>query len=164
MEFSVYYKEEEKKISIDFKDGKYRLNDGKKEEIFDVVFINNHTLSLIHNGKSILVRVIEDGSRKIVLLGGEEFIFEGGQEKESAFQSKEKTKVIENIIKSPMPGSVVKLNVKEGDEVKEGDILVIVEAMKMENELRASGDLKVKKIFIKEGEQVEGFAPLIELE
>ncbi|TES92460.1 MAG: acetyl-CoA carboxylase biotin carboxyl carrier protein subunit [Candidatus Cloacimonadota bacterium] len=164
MEFSVYYKEEEKKISIDFKDGKYRLNDGKKEEIFDVVFINNHTLSLIHNGKSILVRVIEDGSRKIVLLGGEEFIFEGGQEKESAFQSKEKTKVIENIIKSPMPGSVVKLNVKEGDEVKEGDILVIVEAMKMENELRASGDLKVKKIYVKEGDQVEGFAPLIELE
>ena len=63
-----------------------------------------------------------------------------------------------------MPGSVVKLKVKEGDEVREGDILIIVEAMKMENELRASGNMKVKKIFVNEGDQVEGFSPLIELE
>jgi len=164
MKFSVYYKEEEKKITVDVRDGKFKVNNGKKEEIFDVVFINNHTLSLIHNEKSILARVIEDDSSKIVLLGGEQFIFEEAQEKDTAFQPEEKTKVIENIIRSPMPGSVVKVNVKENDDVKEGDILVIVEAMKMENELRASGDMKVKKIYVKEGDQVEGFAPLMELE
>ncbi len=164
MKLSVYCDGEEKEISVSFKDGRYRLNVGEKDEIFDAVFIDNHTLSLMHKGKSILAKIIQDGSKRIIHIGGEEFIFEESREKESTFQSKEKTSVIENIIKSPMPGSVVKLNVKEEDEVKEGDILVIVEAMKMENELRASGNMKVKKIYVKEGDQVEGFAPLIELE
>lgn len=164
MEFNIFYKGEEKKISVDLKKGKYWVSDGEKEGIFDATFINPQTLSLMHNGKSILAKIIDDGSRKFVILSGEEYIFEEGKERDIEFQTKGETKVLENIIKSPMPGSVVKLNVKEGDKVNDGDILVIVEAMKMENELRASDNMKVKKIFVKEGDQVEGFAPLIELE
>lgn len=163
MDFNVYYKGKEKKLSVEYKDKSYIITDGKKKETFDAVFIDSNTISLINNGNSILANIIKDGSTTTVFIEGEEYIFEEAQEKEKEFQSESKSDVLEKIIKSPMPGNVVKINVKQEDKVKKGDILVIVEAMKMENELRASGNMKVKKIFVKEGQQVEGFAPLIEL-
>lgn len=64
---------------------------------------------------------------------------------------------------SPMPGNVMKINVKEGDEVHYGTILCIVEAMKMENNIVAKGDAKVLKINVKEGEKVDTKTVLIEL-
>ena len=164
MEFNIYFEEEEKEISVNHKEGKYTVKEGETEKVFDAILVNPHTLSLLYDGDSILAKVIEDGTKKIVLIEGEQYVFEEIKEKDIEFQIEGKTHVLENIIKAPMPGSVVKLKVKEGDEVREGDILIIVEAMKMENELRASGNMKVKKIFVNEGDQVEGFSPLIELE
>jgi glutaconyl-CoA decarboxylase len=64
---------------------------------------------------------------------------------------------------SPMPGNVMKINAKEGDEVHYGTILCIVEAMKMENNIVAKGDAKVLKINVKEGEKVDTKTVLIEL-
>lgn len=64
---------------------------------------------------------------------------------------------------SPMPGKVIKVNVKEGDDVKEGDILCVVEAMKMENNIKAMTSAKVKKVFVVEGEKVDVKNILIEL-
>ena len=65
---------------------------------------------------------------------------------------------------SPMPGKVVKINVKEGDEVKEGTIMMVVEAMKMENNIVAAGKAKVKRIFVEEGQMVDNKLQLLELE
>ena len=67
-------------------------------------------------------------------------------------------------VTSPMPGKVVKLLVKVDDEVTAGQGLVVVEAMKMENELRASRAGKVKAIHVKEGQPVEGQETLLTLE
>ena len=64
---------------------------------------------------------------------------------------------------SPMPGKVVKINVKEGDEVEEGTIMIVVEAMKMENNITATAKAKVKKILVEEGEMVDNKKQLIEL-
>lgn len=58
-------------------------------------------------------------------------------------------------IKAAMPGLVVKVEVKEGDRVRPGDGLVIVEAMKMENELRAPQQGVVKQIFVHKGMTVD---------
>ena len=63
-----------------------------------------------------------------------------------------------------MPGKVVKINVKEGDEVEEGKIMIVVEAMKMENNITAAGKAKVKKIFVSEGQRVDNKMQLIMLE
>ena len=65
---------------------------------------------------------------------------------------------------SPMPGKVVKINVKENDEVKEGTIMMVVEAMKMENNIVAAGTAKVKKIFVTEGQMVDNKMQLLQLE
>jgi biotin carboxyl carrier protein len=58
-------------------------------------------------------------------------------------------------LKSPMPGLVVAIEVKEGEMVKVGQGVAIVEAMKMENELKAKFDGKVKKVRVKPGQAVE---------
>lgn len=57
-------------------------------------------------------------------------------------------------ISSPMPGTILSVNVKPGDMVKRGDVLFILEAMKMENEIMASHDGKVLKIEVQNGASV----------
>lgn len=58
-------------------------------------------------------------------------------------------------LKAPMPGLVVEVSVKEGEEVKQGDRLVVLEAMKMENILKAPADAVIKKIHVTKGNAVE---------
>ncbi|MCF6169638.1 MAG: acetyl-CoA carboxylase biotin carboxylase subunit [Bacteroidales bacterium] len=60
----------------------------------------------------------------------------------------------ENLLYAPMPGKVIKINVKAGEQVKRGTILLVVEAMKMENNIIASSDATVEKVNVKEGEMV----------
>jgi propionyl-CoA carboxylase alpha chain len=62
----------------------------------------------------------------------------------------------------PMPGLVVSVAVKEGQEIKAGETLAIVEAMKMENVLRAERDLTVKKINVKQGDSLAVDAVIME--
>jgi len=66
-------------------------------------------------------------------------------------------------IKAPLPGNIFKLNVKEGDSVKKGETLLIMEAMKMENNILAEFDGVVKTVKIKEGDVVLQNDILIEL-
>ena len=65
---------------------------------------------------------------------------------------------------SPMPGLLIRLNVAEGDEVKAGEELGVVEAMKMENSLRAAEDSKIAKVLVVEGESLVVDQPIIEFE
>jgi biotin carboxyl carrier protein len=67
-------------------------------------------------------------------------------------------------VTSPMPGKVVKILCAAGDDVAPGAGLVVVEAMKMENELRAPRAAKVKVVHVREGQPVEGQETLITLE
>ena len=67
-------------------------------------------------------------------------------------------------LKSGMPGKIIEIFVKAGDEVKAGKPLLIMEAMKMENEMRASSDVKIKQVRVKQGDSVESGAVLIQFE
>ena len=58
-------------------------------------------------------------------------------------------------LKAPMPGLILSILVKEGDEIKKDDKVMILEAMKMENVLKATGEGKVKAIKVVKGERVE---------
>ena len=71
---------------------------------------------------------------------------------------------IKHELNSPMPGAIVKINVKEGDDVKKGDVLIVLEAMKMENELKALADCKVQKILVEEKMSVDKNHLLIKFE
>ncbi len=56
---------------------------------------------------------------------------------------------------APMPGKVIKVNVKPGDDVKAGDVLIVTEAMKMETNIKAKADAKIGEVKFKEGDKVE---------
>ncbi|MFO0587761.1 MAG: biotin/lipoyl-containing protein [Polyangiaceae bacterium] len=70
----------------------------------------------------------------------------------------------DGLVTSPMPGRVLKILVNEGDTVAPGTPLIVVEAMKMENELFAEREGKVAKVFVTPGTNVEGGAKLIEIQ
>lgn len=73
--------------------------------------------------------------------------------------SKEK----ENHIKSTMPGKIIGLKVKVGDKVKEGDLILVMEAMKMENEMRSVLNGVVKKVAVKKNQTVEADTVLVSI-
>ena len=64
-------------------------------------------------------------------------------------------------VKAPMPGSVLEIKVKVGDTISEGDVLLVLEAMKMENELTASQGGTVADVLVKKGDTVNSGDPLI---
>ena len=70
----------------------------------------------------------------------------------------------DNGLTSGMPGKILKVLVKEGDQVEEGTPLLIMEAMKMENEMKAPASAKIKKILVATGDNVETGAKLIEFD
>ena len=65
------------------------------------------------------------------------------------------------VVKSPMPGNILKINVSQGQAVKEGDVLIVLEAMKMENEIVAPKAGSVAQIAVTKGQVVETGTPLI---
>ena len=67
-----------------------------------------------------------------------------------------------NNVRAPMPGLIIDLKVKDGDVVKPGDTLLILEAMKMENIIKAPGDATVKSVKVAMGQGVEKNQVLIE--
>jgi biotin carboxyl carrier protein len=67
-------------------------------------------------------------------------------------------------VKAPMPGKVIQILVKEGDSIEKGNGILILEAMKMENVLKAESDCVIKKILVKTGDSVEKNQILIELD
>ena len=66
-------------------------------------------------------------------------------------------------VNSPMPGTIVKVNVTAGKNVKSGEVLVVLEAMKMENEIMAPHDAKVLQVLADVGTKVDTGTPLIVL-
>jgi len=64
-------------------------------------------------------------------------------------------------IKAPMPGSVIDVKVKPGDIVQDGDVLIVLEAMKMENELTSSIAGTVTEVLVKKGDTVNSGDPLV---
>ncbi len=65
------------------------------------------------------------------------------------------------VITSPMPGNILKINVAQGQHVNEGDVLIVLEAMKMENEISATKSGTVAQINVTKGAVVETGTPLV---
>lgn len=65
------------------------------------------------------------------------------------------------VVKAPMPGNILKINVAPGQKVEDGDVLIVLEAMKMENEIVATKSGTVAQVAVSKGAVVETGAPLV---
>ena len=135
---------------------------------FSVEFIQyeHNQLKIMLNGRTEIVYCsVDDEQKTIVNFHGLNFTcFRTDQLNDTMDYACKESVNDKSRLVSPMPGKVVKINVKEGDVVDDGTILMVVEAMKMENNIMASGKAKVKKLFVIEGQMVDNKMQLLELE
>ena len=126
---------------------------------------DGHQLKLMLNGRTEIVYCsVNEEQHTIVNFHGLNFCCYRLDQLNDTTDYSRKEQVSDRMrLVSPMPGKVVKINVKEGDEVEEGIVMIVVEAMKMENNITAVAHAKVKRILVTEGEMVDNKKQLIEL-
>ena len=141
--YVTYNDEAEKKVDLS-----YFGNDCtfvEEQSVFRANVVGNKTEYVVSRAEGNLNFLVESEYRRIVgLLRGTEL-------------------EQENIVYAKMPGKIVKIVKKIGDTVRKGDSVMVMEAMKMENELRASVGGTVLSIMVKEGQAVETGAILMEI-
>ncbi|MEX3505713.1 biotin carboxylase N-terminal domain-containing protein [Corynebacterium sp. LK2510] len=107
---------------------------------------------------------VEVNGRRIEIALPSSLVFGGAPRRKKKRRSAgSKTTVSGDAVAAPMQGTVIKVNVSEGDEVEEGDILVVLEAMKMENPVKAHKSGTVTGLAVEEGGQANKGAVLMEL-
>lgn len=152
-------KEEDNLLSI--------LVDNKKYAI-DIESVEDCIYSVIHNDKSYNIEIIDGSNSKNFTVNTlyQSFDVEILDAEARYLSSRTQTKKLEgnNIISSPMPGRIVKIPIKEGQEVVTGQTVIVVSAMKMESEYKSSKNGIVKQIHVKEGDVVNGHQPLVTIE
>jgi biotin carboxyl carrier protein len=153
-------------VSIDRdKEGNTTVIIGDRKCVVDARWTQTDLLSIIIDGRSYQVDIHTDKDAHEVLIEGEHFEFELFDERK-ALLKKSAAMGAEGVqeINSSMPGKIIKILVAEGDEVEQGQGLVVVEAMKMENEIKSPKAGVVKRVGVKEGEAVEAGALLVVVE
>ncbi|MFZ4520127.1 MAG: biotin/lipoyl-containing protein [Bacteroidales bacterium] len=134
----------------------------------DIVEVENGVYSILFNGHSYNVELIRGESSKkfIVNTFAKTFTAEVIDAESKYISNRNKGLEVEgsNQIASPMPGKIVKIPVKVGDIVEPGQTLIVVEAMKMQSEFKATGDKRVQAILVKEGDTVDSHQVMIKLE
>ena len=141
-----------KKLDFEITDlGKqvYKIKSDKKEEIIEVLAVDIHTKTMkIRHNHSIHDLVFKNELDLVLDKMGIKRAVESSS----------------SDIKAPMPGKVIDIVVNEGDSVLKGAPILILEAMKMENVLKAENDCKIKKVLVTSSESVEKNQILVELE
>ena len=145
---------------------KYRILLDDKEYIIDAHKTERDVFSIITNGRSFEVDLNDKGEYYEVLIDGNYFKIYASDEKKRFLKDNRRggLAVGKQIISAPMPGKVAKMLVKVGEKVKIGDGIVVIEAMKMENELKSPIDGEVKEINVEEGIAVDKGTKLVVVE
>ena len=141
------------------KDGKLSISCGGQNYLFE----------LVHRGKNEMVirvgdtlhRVFYGASSKqyFISVDGRDAIFENTAQRRS-----KKTSDLLSGYASPMPGKILKIFVSKGEKVNKGQVLLVMEAMKMEHSIIANNDGIIKNVCFKDGDYVEGDVQLLEME
>ncbi len=133
----------------------------------DLVIADNGICSLIHNGHSFDMELTrsDNGRSYTVSQGFNTYKIEVVDTLEKYMRSRRKDELRqEDTIVAPMPGKIVKILVSPGDQLHEGQTLIVFEAMKMQSNLNVVGDCTVREILVSEGDSVASGQMLVKLE
>ena len=138
-------------------------------DAMDIIKKSPGEFNLIRDHQSVNAKVKSfdvTGKKVAIEVEGESFDIEIKDELDQMLESMgfgiASTKHIKDI-KAPMPGLVLEISVEEGQEVKEGERILILEAMKMENSIMIHADATINKILVKAGQAVDKGQLLVEL-
>ncbi|MGI9553622.1 MAG: acetyl-CoA carboxylase biotin carboxyl carrier protein subunit [Thermodesulfobacteriota bacterium] len=133
--------------------------DGEQQHV-EYAQLDANLFSIILDGKSLTIGTFKSGKQVQVFYDGNLYELESisGRELTKSGGMSSGLEII-----SPMPSRVVKILKEEGDDVEQDEGVVVVEAMKMESELKALQSGKIKTIKVKEGDAVEANAVLVVL-
>ena len=156
---------EVRKISIETRDGLLVVDEGGRVLEAEVQRIAANELRLRLGDRSVRVFLARAGERTFVAVDGRQYVVsESRAETGRPGAGDDKAAGGSLRVKAPMPGKVTKLAVAVGEEVRKNQTLVIVEAMKMENEIKTSIDGVVTKVHAAAGDLVDAEKVLVEIE
>lgn len=165
MEFEFLIDGALRKISLEKKEKTYVIRDGETILETEIRPVSENELMFLVGGRSLKVYIARDGERRLVFTGGRKFVVcESLHEAGHFLGGDERTSEGVRHVKAPMPGKVIKLNVALGEDVRKNQTLMIVEAMKMENEIKSAIEGTVIKIRVAAGDLVDSEKSLIEIE
>lgn len=168
MAYIVKMDEIEYKVKVEeLTANKFEIYIDDKSYVVDARLTEGSVYSLLINNESFEADVDYKGNNAYnVLTEGDLFKVSVMDEMKAKLMQRQGVGVVEGkqIIKSEMPGRVIGVKVSVGDSVQEGDILLILEAMKMQNEIKAPKSGEVKELFIKEGDNIAADAKLVVIE
>ncbi len=144
---------------------RYRVTIDGQEHLVDAHQVQDGVWSVLHGADSFEVDIQGKEEEYEVLIAGDCYKFTlMNEQRKAIMRAAGKGGAGKAMVTSPMPGKVVKILVAAGEEVKAEQGVIVVEAMKMENELKSAVAGTVKEIFVKEGEVVESGAKLVFVE
>ncbi len=146
-------------IIAHYRDQGYQLNFDNQELLISGTMLDKNGLSAELDGRKLSAVFVKKNQQISVLFEGRVWNITVLDPRMDAMENEGQA----GGLVAPMPGSVVAVEVKVGDEVKEGDALVVVEAMKMEHSILAPKDGTVKEIYFGVGDQVEDGDELLSL-
>ncbi|MGI9558639.1 MAG: acetyl-CoA carboxylase biotin carboxyl carrier protein subunit [Thermodesulfobacteriota bacterium] len=149
------------RVNIEEENGRAVVETGDFSSTVDFARLDPALVSIVcDKSGSYTAGVMKKGRKVQVFHEGTLYDFESVTERDLSASSGE----TDLQISSPMPSRVVKILKKEGDSVDSGEGVIVVEAMKMESELKAAMEGKIKEIKVAEGDTVESGAVLVVLE
>ena len=149
--FKIDLEEEKNKVDVEI--------DGEHQQV-EYSRLDDNLYSIIVDGKSLTIGVLKKGKNIHVFYQGDLYNIEAISDRDRAKISSAGSGLV---ISSPMPSRIVKILKKVGDTVEPDEGVIVVEAMKMESELKAQTPGKVKDVKVKEGDTVEGGTVLVTL-
>jgi len=155
----------EEKVKIRKENDKYFISflDSLNKQEFEADFERCGSFySVIIEGKPYLAKFAENGTLTTVSVGSSygKVVVEDEEAKSRRKLRESFTSKAESLV-SRIPGKVLSILVKEGELVKRGDTVIVLEAMKMENRILAPIDGKVNKIFVKENDNIPAWTTLL---
>jgi biotin carboxyl carrier protein len=151
-------------ISLEKKDGRLVIRLGETLLEADVETVAEGMVSFLVGGRSFLAHFGRDQTRILVQIGGKRVVARPPGQAARPERGEAGGQKGIFLVRAPMPGKVILLSVAEGEAVRKNQTLAVVEAMKMENEIKSPHAAKVRKIFVAAGELVDSDRPLLELE
>ena len=169
MSIEVFYKDENYQVNINkINDNNYEFELLGKSYSTEIMLIDKGEIDFKLNKENYFASfsVSKDSMTK-VNINGDDFLLKRNDLLEGEIAINEDDNVLtdeEISIVSPIPGRIFKINVKKGEKISKGDVVLVIDAMKMENNIVSKKDTVVNKILVELDQMVDAGAPLIEIE